>query len=133
MCKKDEQLCWECQRATGGCSWSTMGKPVEGWTAEKTKIPNGCAGEFTDSYKITACPLFKKDEKREPVLVIGERISLEKLGAILGIRGEKIKPFSDEKIIDLAQKKGVEIQVVYGKNRSIFVTGVKKWSGVKSV
>ncbi len=133
MNKKNEQLCWDCQRATGGCCWSAFARPIKGWTAEKTQIPNGCADEFIDSYLISACPHFKKDEKRAPVIVLGERISLNTLGEILGKRGQQLKFFSDENLIKLARKKGVEIKVSYGKNRSVFVTEVKKWSGVKTV
>lgn len=41
-----EQLCWHCEKATGGCSWSKSFTPVEGWTAK----PSG------NSYRIKACP-----------------------------------------------------------------------------
>ena len=31
-------LCWSCQKATGGCSWSRVFTPVEGYTTEKAII-----------------------------------------------------------------------------------------------
>lgn len=53
-------LCFRCDNACGGCSWSKDFTPVEGWTAEKTKI---WIGRTTiDSYRITACPEFAGKE-----------------------------------------------------------------------
>lgn len=61
--RKDEQPCWHCAKATGGCSWSRSFKPVDGWKAKKTIIMNGI--EIIDkqprichSYKIESCPEF---------------------------------------------------------------------------
>lgn len=68
---KKETICPDCENCvpnpeTGkGCSWSRQFKPVEGWTAEKTKIVNRTieeGKEYTiDSYKVLDCPLFKSD------------------------------------------------------------------------
>jgi len=69
-------ICFDCKKACGKCSWSAIdpvtGKvkfePVPGWTAEKMEInfswSNGrpC---FSETYHITACPLFERDEPRE--------------------------------------------------------------------
>lgn len=61
-------ICFECENACGGCSWSRLdpatGKvsftPVEGWTAQKTWLTvNYGHREFEqETYKITACPEF---------------------------------------------------------------------------
>lgn len=59
---QNDQLCWECKKAVGGCAWSDFGKPVDGWTAKETKIirrvPYGAP--YTESYKITHCPQFER-------------------------------------------------------------------------
>lgn len=54
-----DTLCWDCEKATGGCSWSDKLIPVEGWDAIPTKIKMVIYKE-TDSYKVLNCPLFKK-------------------------------------------------------------------------
>ena len=62
-------ICFDCARACGGCSWSARFEPVPGWTAEpvKTKYYADHSGpQFTDTYSITACPLFTPDEERRP-------------------------------------------------------------------
>ena len=69
-------ICFDCQKACGGCSWSELdpntGKPrfepVPGWTAEKVKLqttstPKGRV--IVETYYITACPEFVKDEPRK--------------------------------------------------------------------
>ena len=52
----NEQLCWRCQKACGGCSWSRNFEPVEGWEATPTVVKDS-VGDI-DSYKITGCPEF---------------------------------------------------------------------------
>ena len=59
----ENQLCWECSRATGGCPWSREGKEIPNWEAEKTVIRNEDGTEMS-SYKIKKCPLFQKDFPR---------------------------------------------------------------------
>ena len=64
-------ICFDCKRACGGCSWSendpVTGKirfePVPGWTAERVPINLSWGIDFT--YHITACPLFEPDEPRK--------------------------------------------------------------------
>lgn len=125
MSRREEQLCWDCQRAVGGCPWSTMGKPVEGWTAQKTKIPNGCSDEYTESYHITACPLFKKDEKRLPAIIPGERISTRNLGLVLGVSGDKLRKISDEELLKISAEKGIEVELFYRPKRYVYVKRCK--------
>lgn len=50
-----EQLCWTCQNATGGCSWSKNFAPIEGWDAVSTTVD----GE--DTYFIKNCPQYEQD------------------------------------------------------------------------
>ena len=54
---ENEQLCWRCNNACGGCSWSENFAPVEGWTAYATVIKDSM-GEDMRSYRIKACPQF---------------------------------------------------------------------------
>lgn len=57
-----QQLCWDCASACGGCSWSREGKPVPGWEAEQTSILccTGRQAVRTESYKINFCPEFRR-------------------------------------------------------------------------
>ena len=48
------QLCWDCEKALGGCSWSRHFKPIEGWDA--IYIPDRPQNPAT--YSIIACPEF---------------------------------------------------------------------------
>lgn len=52
-----DTLCWFCERACGGCSWSDKLEPVAGWNAEKTKILI-TKGTNIDSFIVKDCPLF---------------------------------------------------------------------------
>ena len=52
-------LCWSCRRLD--CSWIQSLIPVPGWTAEKRIIKSKVKGKAdTESYHVTACPLFEK-------------------------------------------------------------------------
>lgn len=55
-----KQLCWTCQRATGGCSWSDNLQPVEGWTAKPSIIRDSGMVEIP-TYSISDCPLYVQD------------------------------------------------------------------------
>ena len=70
-------LCWDCERACGGCSWTEWDRdtdqiryePVPGWTAIPTVLPSN--NTFSQdhpsnrSYKVIACPLYVKTLPRE--------------------------------------------------------------------
>ena len=58
-------LCWGCQNACGGCSWSDYDerKPVDGWAAER--VPIKLNGVWGTTYNVIACPEFIPDEKKE--------------------------------------------------------------------
>lgn len=61
--------CWSCENtAYGKCPWFTDFTPVEGWTAEPTKINNAIkagARRLIDSYLVLDCPLYEPMKKRE--------------------------------------------------------------------
>ena len=52
--KEDDQPCWDCQNACGGCSWSQGFQPVQGWVAESYYI----VADDQYSYDIKYCPEF---------------------------------------------------------------------------
>lgn len=68
-------ICIDCKKAAGRCSWSAVDpetnkllfKPVPGWTATKVlrqKNNPGDKDKTFETYRITACPLFEREEKR---------------------------------------------------------------------
>ena len=60
-----QQLCWGGRNACGGCAWSSMGKPVPGWTATPMRRNAGTSKGvpvIIDTYRIMACPLYVPDE-----------------------------------------------------------------------
>lgn len=63
----NQNICWGCQKACGGCSWSQSLTPVEGWEAEE--IPymmyHGSGYTVASTYHITKCPEFVRDEPRK--------------------------------------------------------------------
>ncbi|MBO5909353.1 MAG: hypothetical protein J6Q67_06230 [Clostridia bacterium] len=62
---RSNTLCWTCANATNGnlCPWVKNFTPVEGWVAEPKKIFFN--NVTIDSYYITECPLYRKDEREE--------------------------------------------------------------------
>jgi len=54
----EQQLCWRCKNAVGGCSWSRNFKPVEGWIATPSVIIVG--SEKVDTYFIMKCPQYER-------------------------------------------------------------------------
>ena len=62
---KTGQLCWKCQKACGGCSWSKSFIPIPGWTAQRHDVSMWPQGKEAESYRIYACPEFVKDPPRE--------------------------------------------------------------------
>lgn len=69
-------ICIDCKKACGQCPWSEFdpqtGKirfePVEGWDAEEVTLFLGAYGNgkkaIVKTYKIKACPLFEKDDRK---------------------------------------------------------------------
>lgn len=58
--RPSDTLCWDCQNALCGCSWSKHFEPVEGWEARKTPKTKA----KPNSYKVYKCPEFILDERR---------------------------------------------------------------------
>lgn len=56
-------LCWDCMKATGGCSWSNYWEhtPVEGWKAEPRRLRLDSRGGECMTYVIAECPEFVRD------------------------------------------------------------------------
>lgn len=52
-----DSLCWYCEKACGGCSWSRKLIPVEGWKAKKVKNKD-YNDETIPCYKVIECPEF---------------------------------------------------------------------------
>ena len=55
-------ICCDCAYPISKCPWLHKGEPVEGWTAQKTKLRLGadkhCKNVIKDTYHITGCPLY---------------------------------------------------------------------------
>lgn len=59
-----EHLCWDCENACGGCSWTEVDpvtgkvrfKPVEGWKTRIVKVNTG--RHIVEKEQIYDCPLF---------------------------------------------------------------------------
>ena len=62
---RQQTLCWECAKATGGCCWSDHWKhePVPGWTAEESMLK--VSGSYITSYCVKECPEFEPDRRRK--------------------------------------------------------------------
>ena len=54
---EDGQKCWNCKKATGGCSWSNAFVPVNGWDATPCMINEQGFDEIY-TYEIKDCPEF---------------------------------------------------------------------------
>ena len=75
MSSKKANICIGCKNAVPdnrghGCPWSENFDPVPGWTAKKVILNPGRIYDETETYQITACPLFDPDkdfEARSPM------------------------------------------------------------------
>ena len=67
-------LCWDCANATGFCSWSQEGIPVEGWDAAATKIKSSSHNvKPIDSFIVHRCPRFIQDAESHGLRKVGEK------------------------------------------------------------
>ncbi len=73
---KNTNICFYCQNACGGCSWSEINpdtkkprfEPVPGWTAKLVFLNIGSRNKesiLVETYHITNCPQFIPDEPRK--------------------------------------------------------------------
>lgn len=64
---KVQNICWDCKKAVGRCSWSRDFTPVEGWDAENVPYQpwETQSVKYRDTYIIRGCPEFERDEPRE--------------------------------------------------------------------
>lgn len=64
-----QQLCWTCANACGGCEWSLRFEPVPGWDATPTSrvLKVGGKGKgstrVASSFVIHSCPKFRRDKR----------------------------------------------------------------------
>lgn len=68
-CYNKANICINCKNAVPdnrghGCEWSRNFDPVPGWTAEPTILRAG--GNEIESYRITDCPKFERDDRYKP-------------------------------------------------------------------
>lgn len=70
------ELCFLCDKACGGCSWSRDFTPVAGWTATPTRINPGGGAAPTSSYHIEDCPEFSGVRPPKMEDISKERIRL---------------------------------------------------------
>ena len=70
------ELCFLCDKACGGCSWSRDFTPVAGWTATPTRINPGGGAAPTDSWHIEDCPEFSGVRPPKMEDISKERIRL---------------------------------------------------------
>ena len=62
------QICWNCKKACGRCSWSHHLEPIHGWIATPVhrRSANGKGRQIMmDTFAIKCCPEFEQKEKRE--------------------------------------------------------------------
>jgi len=74
-CMVKASICFDCQRACGGCSWSEIDpetghprfQPIQGWAATTSYLysTKGKNSGWISTYRVTDCPLFVRDEPRE--------------------------------------------------------------------
>ena len=63
-------ICFDCKNAVPdkegpGCEWSRKFEPVPGWTATPKRLNPGRHGTITETYEITACPMYDTDGETE--------------------------------------------------------------------
>jgi len=58
---RSASICWRCAKAAGGCAWSRIGEPIDGWKASLRPVRVE-PGRYTDSYEVFACPEFEYEE-----------------------------------------------------------------------
>lgn len=98
---KKPSLCWDCQKATGGCEWSAEFKAVDGWAAEEAvivacrRVGNQLVQEKTNSFHVIECPKFEKDDEcrfgrflalligRTPAYELKEKLMQDKYGVTI--------------------------------------------------
>lgn len=62
-------ICFDCERACGGCPWSAGFRPIPGWTARKRMLRVGTTRGrpvYVETYHITDCPLRVKTPEKNP-------------------------------------------------------------------
>ncbi len=104
----NKTLCWTCKNAVGDCSWSRRFEPVEGWTAEPTKIKLDVnSGAKTDSFCVIKCPEYVPDE-----------------------REVKPNPVKEKGTVDVKIVKGLKSKIGRALKKGSDYTEIARFSGV---
>ena len=108
-----EQLCWNCKKATGGCSWVDDFVPVIGWDATPTVVD-----EIEESFEIKSCPEFVEDDI--------QITTVAQLASILNISERTFQRKPIESIKKKLQRKGLELFVYFDEKQISRMFGVRK-------
>lgn len=112
-----ETICWNCQKATGKCSWSAEGKKIKGWKATPTKIKSATAHHIDiDSFIVHKCPLFLKDDPKV------RRVLSKELAQIFSYSRSNISKMETDKILNKASLKGIKLFAEQVKSKRYFYT-----------
>lgn len=121
--RHQQTLCWDCENATGGCSWADHNDhtPVKGWDAIPTRIkvhnPSQNA-EISTSYIVLDCPEFIRNAEGFGTRRIGdrERHNEEKQQIITAYRCgvrvkdiERVSGYSESQIYNILKDADVKI------------------------
>lgn len=96
MDKCDEQLCWSCKNATGGCSWSKSFIPVDGWEATPTLLD-----DRVESFKINACPEYREEDVKLITFKELSNIVNINISTLLNMKLNKLKKTVNEQGFEL--------------------------------
>lgn len=93
-------LCWQCRKATGGCTWADELKPVEDWEAEATVIKGD--GYTENSYHVKSCPEFEPDKR--------QIITLERVAEMIGVSERTVYRWNVNDITERAKQRGYNLK-----------------------
>ena len=117
-----EQICWNCRKATGGCSWADDFKPVEGWEARPTMID-----DMEQSFEIKSCPEFEQDDiKIISQTKLAKLLKTSNHVVSLYLRGKIKKQATIKKYNKRMRALGVELIQYEDEEKNIIQYGIKK-------
>ena len=110
-------LCWSCERACGGCSWSDKSfTPVEGWIAEKT-IYRAKKDKFVTSYVVKSCPLYKPLNYKQ--------VQLDELVKLLHTTKRTFMRRTRKDKIQLANRFGYDLKIDKGDSNNEYYIALR--------
>lgn len=111
--KSNNQLCWDCKKATGGCRWADRFLPVDGWEATPTKPQ-----DRADSFKIKSCPEFEADDIKI--------VKLKDIADILNIKLKNLYRIKLNKLKSLVKSHGLELFFYFDEEKESCSYGIRK-------